>query len=226
MSKDKEQIVTPPTLPDPWDVLNRMTAAIEMLAERQAVAPSETNESMMGTLSKALARLAETQLEGSKMIADETRRAVRPSNEVVPRVSVFNRRGELLGDADGPRKPLLKCIMMVPWLLEWESCTREEVELANMLEPGEYMLKLTDNATVKVTCTIDYKVDQVTPSRLLITHETTFNKENFRRVPPLADCFRQYLRQHDTEVRKYAAMVMSDEEEDILIQAGQLSVSA
>lgn len=225
MPKDKDETVMP-TPPDPWEVLNRVTAAIEMLALRQQAAPSSTNEELMATLSNALVRLSETQLEGSKLIADETRRAVRPSNEVVPMISVFNRRGQLLPeDAEGPRKPLLKCLMMVPWLLEWESCTREEVELANLMEAGEYTLTLNDKTRVRVVCTIDYKADQVTASRLLITHDTAFNKENFRRIPPLSECFRQYLRQHDPEIKQFAAAVMTDEEEEALIAAGELSVS-
>ncbi len=226
MAKDKDETMTP-SAPDPWEVLGKLTAALTALSERQAAAPSSTNEDMMMTLSAALARLAEAQVEGSRLIADETRRAVRPSNEVVPQISVFNRRGMLLpDDADGPRKPLLKCLMLVPWLLEWESCTREEVELANLLEPGEYQLVLNDRAKVTVTCNIEYKSDMVTPSRLIITHDTTFNKENFRRVPALADCLRQYLRQHDPEVQQLAAAVMTDDEEEAYIASGQLSVSA
>lgn len=228
-TKDKDETVTPaviPEPPNPWDVLNRVAAAVELLAARQAEAPSASNEQMMTTLSGALARLAETQLEGAKLIADETRRQVRPSNEVVPKISAFNRRGENLpDDAEGPRKPLLKCVMLVPWLLEWESCTREEVELANLLEPGEFILHRIDKSTVKVTCTIDYKSDMTTPSRLVLTHDTAFNKENFRLIPDLAGCFRQYLRQHDPEVRQLAAEVMTDEEEEAYIAAGHLSVS-
>lgn len=225
MAKDKDETVIS-TPPDPWEVLNRVTAAIELLAMRQVETPSTTNEQMMATLSAALVRLSETQIEGSKLIADETRRAVRPSNEVVPMISVFNRRGQLLpDDADGPRKPPLKCLMMVPWLLEWESMTREEVELANLMEAGEYRLVLNDKTTVRVTCSIDYKADQITPSRLLITHDTAFNKENFRRITALSDVFRQYLRQHDPEITQFAAAVMTDEEEEALISAGELSVS-
>lgn len=223
----KDTDVTPtPTAPDPWEIMHRLTSAIETLATRQQETPSSTNEAMMATLSGALARLAETQIEGSKLIANETRRAARPSNEVVPQISVFNRRGVLLpDDADGPRKPLLKCLMLVPWLLEWESCTREEVELANLLEAGEYTLTMNDKAKVRVTVTVEYKSDNYTPSRLILTHETAYNRENFRRIPPMADCFRQFLREHDDEVRQMAAAVMTDEEEEALILAGELSVS-
>jgi hypothetical protein len=181
----------------------------------------------------ALERVSETQLEGAKLVAQETRRANRPSNEVVPNRSVFNRRGELLPDtADGPRKPPLKCVMLIPWLVEWESINREEAELLNLLEAGEYHLALIDRSRIKMGIKIDYKLDGRTPSRLLMNHMgsdgqpgTAFNNDNFRLMPPLSDMLRQLLKQHSKEVRARAAGIVSDEEEEALIEAGELSVS-
>lgn len=175
-----------------------------------------------GQLATALSRLAEAQLAGSQLIADETRRAHRPSNEVVPGISVFNRRGQLLADY---QKPRLKCIMMVPWLVEWESCTREEVELLNLLQPGTYRVTRIDKSKVNLTIQIDYAVDQVTPSRLIMTHDTAFNNDNFKLVPDLTRMLREILLQHDPEIAMRAKKILTDEEEEALIEAGALSVS-
>lgn len=201
-------------------MMQQMATALSMLAAQGS------NTSGQEALTQALARLSEANLEGSKLIASETRRANRPSNEVVPKISVFNRRGELLpDDAEGPRKPKLKCLMLIPWLVEWESVTREEAELLNLLEPGDYTIKRVDNSKVRVTVNIELHTDGRSPSRLLLNHDTAFNNDNFRLIPALADMLRQILKQHRPEVALMAANVMEDEVEEMMIEAGRLSVS-
>lgn len=201
-------------------MMQQMANALTVLSQNQGSGGNEV-------LAAALARLTEANIEGSKLIASETRRANRPSNEVVPMISVFNRRGQLLPDnADGPRKPHLKCLMMIPWLVEWESVTREEAELLNLLEAGDYMIKRIDNSKVRVTVKIEYHTDGKRPSRLLLNHDTAFNNDNFRLVPDLVSMLRQVLKQHDPEVALLASRVMSDEEEEAMIEAGRLSISA
>lgn len=231
----------PPAAPLPLDPLMvqlEMAKAMQMLAaqmeaNRNAAAPPAAGGggigddrlvNLMETLSTALVRLSESNIEGSKLIADETRRAHRPSNEIVHGRSVFNRRGLLLPE-DIYKKPALKCIMMIPWLVEWESINREEVELLNLLQPGEYVLSRVDRTKIRVTVHVDYKVDNVTPSRLIMNHETAFNNDNKDLMPALTDWLRMILKQHDPETRSLAAAVMSDEEEEALIEAGELSVS-
>lgn len=225
---DQSMDDTQPPAIDPMAVMAQLAQSMAVIAAHITKAPAETNNAeLMLTLSKALERVSEAQMAGSKLIADETRRAHRPSNEVVPGCSVFNRRGNLLPyDATGPTKQKLKCIMLVPWIVEWESCTREEVDLLNLLQPGEYQLKRIDNSKVRVSIQVELRVDGKTPSRLVLTHDTAFNNDNFRLVPPLPDMLRQLLKQHEKDVALAAALVMSDEEEEALIEAGQLSVSA
>lgn len=228
--KDDDAPETAPSAPDPWAILDRLASALE---SAKASPVANNNEELMSRLAHALERVSESQLEGSRLIASETRRAHRPSNEVAPNISVFNRRGMLLPeDADGPRKPLLKCIMLIPWLVEWDSCTREEVELLNLLQAGEYHLSLVDKSRIKMEVRIDLKVDGHTPSRLLMNNVgtdgqpgTAYNNDNFRLIPALSDLLRQILRQHDPETRALAAAVMSDEEEEALIEAGELTTS-
>src|SRR5262252_1383771 len=68
-------IPPPPGAPDPWTVLDRLTKAMEGLAVAQQAGGGGRIEQMLEILSSALARVAETQLKGSQLIADETRRA-------------------------------------------------------------------------------------------------------------------------------------------------------
>lgn len=221
-NEDGEAAPLDPT--DPMAVMARLAAALEAMNQRPA---DSSSQELMLRLSTALERVSEAQLEGSKLIASETRRAHRPSNEVVPNISVFNRRGNLLpDDAEGPRKQPLKCLMLIPWLVEWESATREEVDLLNLLEAGDYQLKRIDNSKVRVTVQVELRVDGKTPSRLVLTHDTAFNNDNFRLVPPMPDMLRQLLKQHSPEIRARAAAVLTDEEEEALIEAGELSISA
>ncbi len=201
-------------------ILDRLTTAIEALAKRQDVAPDADLSGIMDRLSTALERVSEAQVEGAKLIASETRRAHRPSNEVVPQISVYNRRGE----KDFP-KPPLKCLMMLPWLAEWESLTREEIQLLNLLEPGEYRMRRIDNSVVMVHIEVTMNYDGTKPSRLLLNHDTAFNNDNFRLVPPLNDFLRSLLKQHPSAIAEAARQVMSDEEEAMLIEMGDLSVS-
>lgn len=64
-----------------------------------------------------------------------------------PNISVFNPRGE----KDFPM-PTLKCEVYAPWKMSpmLHSLDREEVELFNLLEPGEYVGELNDGTTVPV----------------------------------------------------------------------------
>ena len=135
-----------PQVPDQMMVLLRLTEAFERLSERMAQPQSSGDmdrfERMMDTLSGAMERVSQSNIAGAKLIVEENRQAHRPSNTVVPNCSVFNRRGEKFPkNPDGSEyvKPRLRCKMMLPWYVEDESCTREEVELLNLLEPGQYL---------------------------------------------------------------------------------------
>lgn len=97
--------------------------------------------------------------------------------------------------------------------------------LLNLLDDGAYVIKRADRSKITVTVRISYAEDNRTPSILFINHETAFNQENFRNMAPLSDMLRDMLKQHDRTVAQKAAAVLSDEEEEALIEAGQLSVT-
>lgn len=204
--------------PDPMTIMASIAQSLAILVQRQ----DSQAEGLVKALAPALERMAEATLQGAKIQADETKRAHRPSNEVVPKISVFNRRGETL---EGYTKPKLRCRMDVPWALRDEELNREEVELMNLLGPGEFTVRRNDGSKVNMTVTVRYALDQVTPSHLFIVHETAFNNDHKNLMPSFSDWIRQMLKQHDPEIRKRAAAVMTDEEEEALIEAGELTIS-
>jgi hypothetical protein len=237
-NESTENPQTPPPV-NPWDVIDRLTTALERLAQSPA---SERSPELESRLASALERVADAQMDGSRLIAKEQRelnkRMGRPSNGVVPKISVFNRRGENLpDDVKAPYttgfKPPLKCNMLIPFIAEWDSLTREEVELLNLLQPGEYILTLVDRSKVRMGVKVDLKLDGKTPSRLLMQNidndgntGTLFkDRSTSKLVPPLSDWLRQLLKQHDPETRKRAAAVLTDEEEEAMIEASALAVS-
>lgn len=214
-----EEAVAPPSTQDQLVALMASVAqSLAILVQRQ----DGQAEGLVKALAPALERMADATLQGAKMQADETRRAHRPSNEVVPLISVFNRRGTTL---EGYTKPVLKCRMSIPWELRNEELNREEVELFNLLEPGEYAVKRNDGTKVLMTVRVSYGVDQVTPSHLIMNHETAWNNDNKNLMPPLSDLVRMILRQHAPAIAKAAAAIMSDEEEEALIEAGELPIA-
>lgn len=208
------------------ELLLRLTGAFEKLVERTSGPATQPENdrfnALIETLSGAMARVADSSLAGAKLIAEESRQAHRPSNQVVPNRSVFNQRGE---NCPGWVKPRLKCTMMVPWLLENESCTREEVELANLLEPGTYLVRRNDGTKIPLTVSVTYKADMVTPSTLVVNHETAFNNDHFKLMPPLSDLFRMMLKLHPADIAKQARNVLTEDEETAMIEAEQLTVS-
>ena len=87
-------------------------------------------------------------------------------------------------------------------------------------------MKRIDNTKVKVDIRIDYALDETTPSRLLMNHDTAFSRGNFRTMPSLTEMLRQILKQSTHEQTRYkAAEVLTMDEEEALIDAGKLSVS-
>jgi glutamine synthetase type III len=64
------------------------------------------------------------------------------------------------------------------------------------------------------------------PNLITMTNETAFNNDNYKTAPPLVDRLRQILKQHSKAVNAEAAAVLSMDEEEALIAAGELAVTA
>ena len=202
-----------PATPDPWAVLAGIQAALTKIAERPA---ADQDPNLMEKLTEAMNRIAQAQTDGSERVAMEMKRSHRPSNELVPLRSVFHPRGRAF-------TPPLKCKMAVPWPVNGDTETREEVELLNLLEQGEYKVHRADGTMyverVVVTKDLNGKI-----SDLHISNETAFNNDNYKTVPGLVDRLRQILKQHAKPIREQAAAVLSMDEEQALIDANQIEV--
>jgi len=198
----------------PADLLERLTAALESLSARPQ--KSTDDATAMQALAAAVEQMTSGHIAGSKLIAEATRRAHRPSNEIAPMISVYNLRG----DKDFP-KPPLRCDMFMPWPLEPESLTREETELLNLLVPGEFPVERNDCSKIVLTVRTTFKLDSTTPDKLFINHDTAFNNDNHRLMPPLRRLLRQVLDQGANALA--GRQVLSMEAEAALIHAGKLN---
>jgi hypothetical protein len=201
--------------PDPWAVLAGIQQALTLLAQR----PAESQDpDMMAKLTGAMERIASATTEAAEKTVLESKRAFRPSNEVSPNRSVFHPRGRAL-------TPDLKCRMAVPWPVSGDTETREEVQLLNLLEQGEYRVRRPDGSAYveRVTAKTDLNGKL---SDLNITNETAFNNDNYKTAPGLVDRLRQMLKQHPKPIREQAAAVLSMDEEQALIDSHELSVTA
>lgn len=200
------------------ELLDRFTKAMETLASRSAEA---TDRDALAKLADAFDRMTAAQQEISAQNTRTQRLIHRPSNEMkVPKISVYNPRG----DADFPR-PVLKCEYYTPWFRprDPESLTREETELLNLLEPGRYILTLTDGSRMEVDVTGTKKLGSDTEwDRIVINHPSAFNHENRNRHFPLAFLLREWLKQKP-KLHQKALSVLTMDEEDALIAAGKLN---
>lgn len=216
-------------------LLQQMVSTQAVLADRVAAGSADDRiERLIASLAQGINRLADVTLHSAQAQALATQSQIesqnkvrRPSNEVVPKISVFNRRGESLKLPNGDFyvKPTLKCTMWWPYTLEDNLMTREEVELCNLLQQGEYMLKRIDNSKIKVTLKAEFNIEGDKMTKLVAIHETAFSNDNFGLMPAFDQQLRQLLRQHKGDIPAHAAAVLTDEEEEAMILAGELAVS-
>lgn len=217
--KDDEGYVEPtvatPTL---GDMNARFMDVLEAMEKRQASGDVSSNTQLaasMQLIAEAMNGFRQAQLQGAQTVADMQRRTVMPENKFPPNVSAFNPRG----DKDFPR-PALKCEMLLPWPAEEESLTREELELLNLLMPGEYTIRRADRTPIKILVTVQLKLDSNQPSKLLIHHDTAFNNDNHRLMP--YDWMRQMCLSHPA-IKAQAKAVLTMEDEEALILGRQFN---
>lgn len=188
------------------DPIARLAAAMEAIAQRQA-GPLGGDTRLMERLVAVMERVASGQQASANATADAIRKSQDPSNMFAPNVSVFNPRGE----RDHPR-PQLKCKMFLPWEAEVESLTREEIELLNLLESGEYYIRRNDESRILITIGVSTNPNSGKADRLLMNSETGFNNDYHWLIPPLRSMLRQILAQRPaTKVAAAAVRTMEDE---------------
>jgi hypothetical protein len=136
---------------------------------------------------------------------------------------VFNLRGQ----RDYPL-PALKCRIFAPHPIDPDSeisgMTREEIELANLLEPGVYRFTLNDQSQTEMT--ISAVKNKATGAMEQMRVETpAFGKEMFRQMPPMVHWMREVLAQHAGDIPEKAEAVLTMKREKELIAKGELAVA-
>lgn len=195
------------------DPLTRLARAIENMSARPA---ASMDTSLMERLVAVMEKVVQGQVAGNAAATQAMLKGKDPSNMHAPGISAFNPRGEL----KYPR-PKLKCRVFLPWEAEVESLTREEIELINLLEPGEYVIKRSDESRVGITVAGSRNVNNPdTFDRLLMNSETGFNNDYAYLMPPLRSILRQILNQRPHTKAAAKGIMTTDEEIDLIEQHG------
>lgn len=178
-------------------------------------------EKIMFMMADALAKVAAGQANAQVVAAkalDDAARQQQPDNRFAPMISELNPQGDL----QHPR-PKLKCPMFLPWEADWDSLSFEEIELLNLLEQGEYVIKTIDNRRVEVKVQIKMNYNGK-PDRLLMNSEAAFNEENGWKMPALTSVLRQ-IAAHRPHTKLAASKVLSMDDRIEQVLSGQLPVS-
>ena len=170
------------------------------------------------TLAQAMAMFAEILKQNQAIQAGaldvqkaQLKQTARKSNARTPGVSAFNPRGE----KDYPM-PDLKCTIHMPWPLRpsLHGCTREEVELLNLIELDEYHVDLLDGTTIAVNVIgSKHQVTGAVESMAFMGardenghYGTLYNNERKQVMPPTAVMLRQMLAQKGIETSDILTM--------------------
>jgi hypothetical protein len=204
-----------------------LSAEEELNGVAETPAPLDVNERLLRIQERQLelqeAALKQQQAQ-SEVQKAQLKQTAPKDNGRVPLISVFNPRGE----KDFPM-PVLKCEFWAPWRESptYHSFDREEVELVNLLEPGQYTVELTDGSPIQVSI-VGVRNSETGKLERLSMHgakdETTghysslFTNERRQIYPSLKEMLRQMIGEP-------ADSVMTMRRENALIASGQLSVS-
>lgn len=164
-----------------------------------------------------MAKLIEIQAAGHVIQREQLKQTRKPSNARPPEISVYNPRGQ----KDYPM-PSLKCEVLMPWPLRQGDgnggLTREEVELMNLIEPGEYIVSLLDGteATCNVLGTRNINTRKV--ERLAFMgarddqsghYSTLYSKERRNAFPSMVATLKEILAQQGVDTS--TVMTMKEE---------------
>lgn len=180
-----------------------------------------TMKDVMIMLAAALQQISAGQVDSQRIATkalEDSRRQIQPDNRLGPDISVLNPQGEY-----SYPKPKLKCAMFIPWEAENESCTWEEVELLNLLETGEFVVRRNDKSRVGVVIRMIMDLNG-RPNTLFMNSETAYTEESFARMPALTDTLRQILASRP-HTRAAAEKVLTMDDRYAMVASGKLEVS-
>lgn len=164
------------------------------------MAKAEIEATPEPTMMQLMAQLIAIQSKGQEVQQAQLKQTKRRSNDFGALRSPFNPRG----DKDFPMPPL-KCDIYAPWKMtpEIHSLDREEVELFNLLEPGDYTIEMADGAMQPV-CAVGVrnantqrleKLSLMGPKDDQGMYTGLFTKEQKQQFPSLKSMLRQMLEQ-------------------------------
>lgn len=182
---------------------------------KAAAVPAAAQTGISPDMAALIAALTKAQIDGPKAQAEAFAKIQNPSNVVSTGRSAFNPRGNKLDDYQMPE---LKCEIHAPHPLHpaYHGLDREEVELFNLLEPGEYRITLTDDSMAKMT--VKAIRNDVTGRIEKMRIESGWTDEHKGKYPGARVWLREIL-------GAKANGVMTMKQELSLIEAGELSVS-
>lgn len=201
-----------PTITDMNDRFGEILALMEKQQQQAAGGSNEMIATAMMAMAEAMRGFGSAQKEGANTIADMQRRVQMPENRFAPMISAYNLRGE----REFPR-PALRCPTLLEGIpFEAEVCTREEIELLNLLEPCEVIIRRNDDTGVKVLVSAEMHLDSNQPSKIKIQHGTAFNNDQHKQMAK--DWIRQIV-EANPRTRDQGKMVLTMREEAALIVA-------
>lgn len=170
---------------------------------------------MLAGFQSLVEELREARKEQPKAQAEAFAKIQNPSNVVSSGRSAFNPRGDKLDDYQMPR---LKCEIHAPWKIhpEYHGLDREEVELFNLLQPGEYRVELVDGSMAKVD--VVAVKNETTGAIEKLRFKTNWTEEHKGKYPAMRKMLREMI-------GTPADAVMPMKTELAKIAAGELTVS-
>lgn len=179
------------------------------------------------TIAQALASLAEIARQGQEVQKAQLKQTAKKSNEFGPNISPYCLRGE-----KDYANPLLKCTVDCPSheTPTYNALDREEIELLNLLEPGDYVIEMLDGSTIPL-CVLgvrNHETGKLESMRFAgqydeeaRQHGSLYTAERRSSFPSLKSMVRQMLEQRSVEHAGVLTMVR----ERALIKSGELLVS-
>lgn len=175
------------------------------------------------TLTQLLAEMVKQSAAQTQVTQAHLKRTAPKSNTAAPAISAYNPRGQ----KDFPM-PELKCEVHMPFPQrpQLHGFTREEVELMNMVQPGDYVIEMADGSSQKISIIGKKNNDGRVESMRFAgpfdpdtnNHTALFTKENKQTFPALANMLRQI-------VGDASDAILSMKEEVKKVKAGELAVS-
>lgn len=187
-------------------------------------------------LKALLAELVKQNAVQNQTTQAHLKRTAPKSNTASPQISAFNPRGQ----KDFPM-PDLKCEVHMPFPQRptMHGFTREEVELMNLVEPGDYVIEMADGSTQKVSIigkkNNDGRIEQMRFAGPFDpdtgTHTALFTRNNKQTFPALANMLRQIVGDAADAVMpmkeevKRVNQFLKAEDKAAAVTAGALAVS-